>query len=148
MGLKGEPPKASSFVSIKERLDASRMPFDPYALRASLSAENWKEQPIAFPPHANRNPFIPADAVTDIGSHSSGLKPRQFRSVAEFSPEVRFWPQFPRLSGRWRVAGVKWPLLVTLKTTLTAWCNQREQFLGLGQNPPADPITRTAEAIC
>jgi|HubBroStandDraft_5_1064220.scaffolds.fasta_scaffold198777_2 hypothetical protein len=49
MGLKGEPPKASSFVSIKERLDASRMPFDPYALRAGLSKESWKKQRIALP---------------------------------------------------------------------------------------------------
>ena len=73
MGLKGELPKAASFVPIMERLDASPMPLDPYGLRASLSAENWKEQPIAFPPHANRKPFIPADAVTYIGSHSSGL---------------------------------------------------------------------------
>ncbi len=71
MGLKGEPPKAGSFVPIKERLDASRVPLDPYALRASLSAESWKEQRIAFPPHATRKPFIAAGAVTYIGSHSS-----------------------------------------------------------------------------
>jgi hypothetical protein len=73
MGLKGELPKAGSFVPIKERSDASHMPLDSYALRASLSAESWKEQRIAFPPHASRKPFIPAGAVTYIGSRSSGL---------------------------------------------------------------------------
>jgi hypothetical protein len=73
MGIKGELPKAASFVPIRERLDASHIPLDPYALRASLSAESWKEQAIAFSPHANRKPHIPAGAVTYIGSHSSGL---------------------------------------------------------------------------
>ena len=83
----------------------------------------------SFPPHASRKAFIPAGAATCIGSHSRFVT-AAIPWVAEFSPEVRFLPQFPRLAGRWPAAGVEWPLLVTLKTTLTAWCNQREQFLG------------------
>jgi len=59
MGLKGELPTSGSFVPIKKRLDAFHRPLDPYALGASLSAESWKAQRIAFPPHASRKPFIP-----------------------------------------------------------------------------------------
>ncbi len=45
-------------------------------------------------------PFAPAGAVTGIGSLPLTSITSAIRSVAEFSPEVPFWPQLPRLSER------------------------------------------------
>jgi len=45
-------------------------------------------------------PFVAAGAVTGIGSLPLTSIPSAIRSVAEFSPEVPFWPQMPRLSER------------------------------------------------
>lgn len=45
-------------------------------------------------------PFIPAGAVTGIGSLPFTSAASAIRSIAEFSAEVPFWPQLPRLSER------------------------------------------------
>src|SRR5271169_3095552 len=45
-------------------------------------------------------PFAPAGAVTGIGSLPLRSVTSAIRSVAEFSAEVPFWPQLPRLSER------------------------------------------------
>ncbi len=45
-------------------------------------------------------PFALAGAVTGIGSLPLTSITSAIRSVAEFSPEVPFWPQLPRLSER------------------------------------------------
>jgi hypothetical protein len=44
--------------------------------------------------------FLPAGAVTGIGSLPFTNAPDAIRSVIECSPEVPFWPQLPRLSER------------------------------------------------
>ena len=53
---------------------------------------------IAVPTHINRKPFVPAGAVTGIGSLPHTSVASAITSVAEFSPEVPFWPQLPRIS--------------------------------------------------
>jgi hypothetical protein len=50
-------------------------------------------------------PFVPAGAVTGIGSLPFMSMTEAIRSVAEFSPEVPFWPQMPRLSEQESVIG-------------------------------------------
>src|SRR5882672_8546267 len=45
-------------------------------------------------------PFAPVGAVTGIGSLPLTSITSAIRSVAEFSPEIPFWPQLPRLSER------------------------------------------------
>jgi hypothetical protein len=50
-------------------------------------------------------PFIPAGAVTGIGSLPVTSVALAIRSVAEFSPEIPFWPQLPRLSERESAVG-------------------------------------------
>jgi hypothetical protein len=50
-------------------------------------------------------PFVAAGAVTGIGSLPFTSIPSAIRSVAEFSPEVPFWPQLPQLSEREKVIG-------------------------------------------
>ena len=57
------------------------------------------------PIHPNRVPFIPAGAVTGIGSLPLTSATSAIRAVAEFSPEVPFWPQLPQLSERESVIG-------------------------------------------
>jgi hypothetical protein len=52
-----------------------------------------------------RMPFVPAGAVTGIGSLPLISVTSAIHSVAEFSPEVPFWPQLPRLSQREGVIG-------------------------------------------
>ncbi|MCU1263129.1 MAG: hypothetical protein JWO80_6014 [Bryobacterales bacterium] len=44
--------------------------------------------------------FVPAGAVTGIGSLPLACTKSAIRAVAEFSPEIPFWPQLPRLSTR------------------------------------------------
>ena len=55
--------------------------------------------------HACRLPFVAAGAVTGIGSLPLRSIPLAIRSVAEFSPEVPFWPQLPQLSEREGIIG-------------------------------------------
>ena len=50
-------------------------------------------------------PFVPAGAVTGIGSLPLTSTISAVRSVAELSPEVPFWPQLPRLSERESIVG-------------------------------------------
>src|SRR5260370_3222595 len=50
-------------------------------------------------------PFAPAGAVTGIGSLPITSTTSAIRSVAEFSTEVPFWPQLPRLSERESIVG-------------------------------------------
>jgi hypothetical protein len=50
-------------------------------------------------------PFVPAGVVTGIGSLPLMSMTSAVRSVAEFSPEVPFWPQLPRLSEQESVIG-------------------------------------------
>ena len=57
-------------------------------------------QSIVIPSHIVRMPFVAAGAVTGIGSLPLRSIPSAIRSVAEFSPEVPFWPQMPQLSER------------------------------------------------
>ncbi len=49
--------------------------------------------------------FVPAAVVTGIGSLPLMSMSSAIRSDAESSPEVRFWPQLPRLSERESVIG-------------------------------------------
>ena len=55
--------------------------------------------------HTGRMPFVAAGAVTGIGSLPLTSITSAVRSVAEFSPEVPFWPQLPRLSKRESIVG-------------------------------------------
>ena len=50
-------------------------------------------------------PFVAAGAVTGIGSLPFTSVTSAIRSVAEFSPEVPFWPQLPQLSERESIVG-------------------------------------------
>jgi hypothetical protein len=50
-------------------------------------------------------PFVAAGAVTGIGSLPLTSITSAVRSVAEFSPEIPFWPQLPRLSERESIVG-------------------------------------------
>jgi hypothetical protein len=50
--------------------------------------------------NSSRRPFVPAGAVTGIGSLPLASAASAIRSVAELSPEIPFWPQLPRLSER------------------------------------------------
>ena len=62
-------------------------------------------QPPVIPSHASRTPFVAAGAVTGIGSLPLTSIPSAIQSVAEFSPEVPFWPQLPQLSEREGIVG-------------------------------------------
>jgi hypothetical protein len=48
--------------------------------------------------YGDRKPFAPAGAVTGIGSLPLTSVTSAIQSVAEFSPEVPFWPQLPQRS--------------------------------------------------
>jgi hypothetical protein len=50
-------------------------------------------------------PFVAAGAVTGIGSLPFTSSTSAVRSVAEFSPEVPFWPQLPQRSERESIVG-------------------------------------------
>jgi len=50
-------------------------------------------------------PFVAAGAVTGIGSLPHKSAASAVRSVAEFSPEVPFWPQLPQLSEQESIVG-------------------------------------------
>src|SRR5258708_403549 len=62
-------------------------------------------QPTAIRSHTSRMPFVAAGAVTGIGSLPLTSATSAIRSVAEFSPEVPFWPQLPQLSERESIVG-------------------------------------------
>jgi hypothetical protein len=62
-------------------------------------------RPTAIPSRVSRLPFAAAGAVTGIGSLPLTSISSAIRSVAEFSPEVPFWPQLPQLSEREKVIG-------------------------------------------
>jgi hypothetical protein len=57
-------------------------------------------QTTAIKSQISRIPFVAAGAVTGIGSLPLTSIASAIRSVAEFSPEVPFWPQLPQLSER------------------------------------------------
>jgi hypothetical protein len=50
-------------------------------------------------------PFVPAGAVTGIGSLPLMSATAAIEAVAEFSPEIPFWPQLPQLSERESIIG-------------------------------------------
>ena len=62
-------------------------------------------QPTVIRSHTSRTPFVAAGAVTGIGSLPLTSITSAIRSVAEFSPEVPFWPQLPQLSERESIVG-------------------------------------------
>ena len=62
-------------------------------------------QPTVIASHTSRTPFVAAGAVTGIGSLPLRSITSAIRSVAEFSPEVPFWPQLPQLSERESIVG-------------------------------------------
>jgi hypothetical protein len=62
-------------------------------------------QAIAIRSHSDRKPFVAAGAVTGIGSLPLTSVTPAIRAVAEFSPEVPFWPQLPRRSERESIVG-------------------------------------------
>jgi hypothetical protein len=51
-------------------------------------------------PSSVRRPFVPAGAVTGIGSLPFTSTAEAIQSIVESSPEIPFWPQLPRLSER------------------------------------------------
>src|SRR5580700_5822867 len=55
---------------------------------------------MAISSHTYRGSFVSAGAVTGIGSLPLTFVAAAIRSIAEFSPEIPFWPQLPRLSDR------------------------------------------------
>ncbi|MGA8438220.1 MAG: hypothetical protein WB714_08330, partial [Candidatus Sulfotelmatobacter sp.] len=64
-----------------------------------------KEYRTAIKSHTSRRPFVAAGAVTGIGSLPLTSATSAIRSVAEFSPEVPFWPQLPKLSQQESIVG-------------------------------------------
>jgi hypothetical protein len=50
-------------------------------------------------------PFVAAGAVTGIGRLPLMSAASAIRSVEEFSPEVAFWPQLPKVSERESIVG-------------------------------------------
>jgi hypothetical protein len=75
------------------------------ARREALSAETEKKRFATIPTHTNRLPFTPAGAVTGIGSLPLTSALSAIQAVADYSPEVPFWPQLPQLSKQERVIG-------------------------------------------
>ena len=62
-------------------------------------------QTTAIKSRTSRMSFVAAGAVTGIGSLPLTSITSAVRSVAEFSPEVPFWPQLPQLSERESIVG-------------------------------------------
>jgi len=62
-------------------------------------------QSTAIRSHSDQKPFVAAGAVTGIGSLPFTSSTSAIRSVAEFSPEVPFWPQLPQRSERESIVG-------------------------------------------
>src|SRR5580698_9359403 len=75
-------------------------------MQQTFRAENRERvHPTAIRSHTRRMPFVAAGAVTGIGSLPLTSIPSAIRSVAEFSPEVPFWPQLPQLSQHESIVG-------------------------------------------
>jgi hypothetical protein len=62
-------------------------------------------QTTAIKSYTSRKSFVAAGAVTGIGSLPLTSATSAIRSVAEFSPEVPFWPQLPQLSRQESIVG-------------------------------------------
>lgn len=62
-------------------------------------------QATAIKSHTGRWPFVAAGAVTGIGSLPLTSGAEAVGAVAEFSPEVPFWPQLPQRSERESIVG-------------------------------------------
>ena len=62
-------------------------------------------QATAIRSYSDRKPFVAAGAVTGIGSLPFTSSVSAIRSVAEFSPEIPFWPQLPQRSERESIVG-------------------------------------------
>jgi hypothetical protein len=60
--------------------------------------ENEKVQSVARRGVVSRKPFVSAGAVTGIGSLPLTSVAAAMQAVAQFSPEVPFWPQLPQRS--------------------------------------------------
>jgi hypothetical protein len=71
----------------------------------AFRGELKRVQSTALRSRSNRMPFVAAGAVTGIGSLPLTSITAAIRSVAEFSPEVPFWPQLPQLSERESIVG-------------------------------------------
>jgi hypothetical protein len=68
----------------------------------------WRTKELrstTIPPLVSRKPFVPAGAVTGIGSLPLTSVTTAIGSVIEFSPEIPFWPQLPQLSERESIIG-------------------------------------------
>ena len=61
-------------------------------------------RPIASP-RQPRQIFVPAGAVTGIGSLPFTSVPTAIQAIVDCSPEIPFWPQMPRLSDRESIIG-------------------------------------------
>src|SRR5271170_1761953 len=71
-----------------------------------LSVNNCKTMRSSIAPRlTSRMPFTPAGAVTGIGSLPLTSVTSAIQTVAEYSREIPFWPQLPRLSERETVIG-------------------------------------------
>ena len=79
--------------------------FVPAPCGKAFCGESKKVQLTAVSSHTGRMPFVAAGAVTGIGSLPLTSATSAIRSVAEFSPEVPFWPQMPQLSERESIVG-------------------------------------------
>ena len=62
-------------------------------------------QATAIRSYSDRKSLLAAGAVTGIGSLPFTSSASAIRSVAEFSPEIPFWPQLPQLSERESIVG-------------------------------------------
>jgi hypothetical protein len=62
-------------------------------------------QATAIRSYSDRKSFVAAGAVTGIGSLPFTSGTSAIRSVAEFSPEIPFWPQLPQISERESIIG-------------------------------------------
>ena len=63
------------------------------------------KQSTGIPHRADRMPFTPSGAVTGIVSLLVTSVAFAIQLIAEFSKEIPFWPQLPRLSARETVIG-------------------------------------------
>jgi len=99
-GLTGDLVKTCAFLPL-----ATRMPLESQRLMAGFLRRIERVRSTTIPSHTSRVSFVPAGAVTGIGSLPLTSIPMAIQSVAEFSPEVPFWPQLPRLSARESAVG-------------------------------------------
>jgi hypothetical protein len=75
-------------------------------MQGTFRAEHRERvQTTAIKSRTSRMSFVAAGAVTGIGSLPLTSAASAIRSVAEFSPEVPFWPQLPQLSQQESIVG-------------------------------------------